>query len=92
MQESGSIQQNGSHMGARLVSAREEASMRAPLAAASLRALGSLPQEAFREHLTALFPLLTQLITCMQSPPELQRALSEVFLARIGPLLSSPSS
>ena len=65
--------------------------MRAPLAAASLRALGALPQDAFREHLAALFPLLTQLITCMQSPPEVQKALSDVFLARIGPLLSAPA-
>ena len=35
------------------------------------------------------FPLLTALISCEYAPPEVQRALSELFQKRIGPMLGS---
>lgn len=55
---------------------------------ATLKALGSLSDNAFRRHLVTIFPLLTQLIACIRAPPEIQRALSDLFARRIGPLLT----
>jgi brefeldin A-inhibited guanine nucleotide-exchange protein len=74
--------------GSGLAGAREEAGSRAPLVVATLKALGSLPDDAFRRNLVAIFPLLTQLIACIRAPPEIQRALSDLFARRIGPLLT----
>jgi brefeldin A-inhibited guanine nucleotide-exchange protein len=61
----------------------------APLAVATLRALLAFPPAAFRAHLRDFFPLLTALISCEYAPPEVQRALSELFAKRIGPMLAS---
>ena len=62
-----------------------------PLVVATLRAVGSFSDAAFRQQLPAFFPLLTSLIGCEHAPPEVQRALSDLFARRIGPLLSQPS-
>jgi brefeldin A-inhibited guanine nucleotide-exchange protein len=74
--------------GAGLAGGREEAGARAPLVVATLRALGALGDDAFRRHLRGTFPLLTRLIASTKAPPEVQRALSDLFARRIGPLLS----
>lgn len=60
-----------------------------PLAVATLRALLAFSPDAFRAHLKDFFPLLTALISCEYAPPEVQRALSELFAKRIGPMLAS---
>jgi brefeldin A-inhibited guanine nucleotide-exchange protein len=74
--------------GSALAGATEEAMARAPLVVATLKALGSLSSEAFRRHLMEVFPLLTGLIACIRAPPEVQRALSDLFAVRIGPMLA----
>ena len=73
--------------GSALAGAIEEAVARAPLVTATLKALGSLGNDAFRRHLLEVFPLLTGLIGCIRAPPEVQRALSDLFAKRIGPIL-----
>lgn len=55
-----------------------------------LRAYAAFPDAAFRRHLRTFFPLLTRLISCENAPLEVQRALSDLFSARIGPLLTVP--
>lgn len=75
--------------GALAASRREENAALAPLAVATLRALLSFSPAAFRAHLKDFFPLLTALISCEYAPPEVQRALSELFAKRIGPMLGS---
>ncbi len=55
---------------------------------ATLRALAALEADAFRRHLPAFFQQLTRLIACGHAPPEVQRALSDLFAERIGPLLA----
>ena len=87
LQAVGVVQQRA--QGARLASVKEEALERSAFASATLRALNSLPQEAFQANLARLFPLMTSLISCPQSSPEVQRALVDVFTGRIGPLLSA---
>lgn len=79
--------ESGSGSGA-LVGVREEAGARAPLVVATLKALGALSDDAFRRHLVDIFPRLTRLIGCIRAPPEIQRALSDLFARRIGPLLT----
>ncbi len=71
-----------------LVSSKEEYRALAPLVIATLRALNGFTDAAFREHLSAFFPLLTALISCEHAPPEVQRTLSDLFMRRIGPLLT----
>ncbi len=66
---------------------KEEAGARSPLIVATLRALGNLTDAAFRKHLRDFFPLLTRLIACQHTPPEVQAALSDLFTRRIGPLV-----
>lgn len=73
-----------------LVTSKEEYRALAPLVIATLRAVGSFSDTAFRQQLPAFFPLLTSLIGCEHAPPEVQRALSDLFTQRIGPLLSQP--
>lgn len=70
-------------------SQREENAALAPLAVATLRALLAFSPDAFRAHLKDFFPLLTALISCEYAPPEVQRALSDLFAQRIGPMLAS---
>ena len=92
------LQAAGSHLGIespsgrqdsipRLASVKEEAGARAPLVVSTLRALSNLTDEAFRKHLRNFFPLLTRLIACQHTPPEVQAALSGLFIRRIGPLV-----
>jgi hypothetical protein len=52
-----------------------------------LQALSALPQGTFDAELGRFFPVLTQLISCGHTTADVQRALSELFLARVGPLL-----
>lgn len=73
-----------------LVTSKEEYRALAPLVVATLRAVGSFSDAAFRQQLPAFFPLLTSLIGCEHAPPEVQRTLSDLFTRRIGPLLSAP--
>ena len=73
--------------GSALAGAVEEAMARAPLVVATLKALGSLSNDAFRRYLLEVFPLLTGLIGCIWAPPEVQRVLSDLFARRIGPML-----
>lgn len=56
-------------------------------AASLLQALSALPQATFDAELGRFFPVLTQLISCSHTTADVQRALSELFLARVGPLL-----
>ena len=72
-----------------LLSQREESAARAPLVVATLRALSSFSEDAFRQHLKIFFPLLTRLISYEHSPPEVQRALADIFTRRVAPLLQS---
>ncbi|CAL8462959.1 g2493 [Coccomyxa elongata] len=74
--------------GSGLVGVREEAGARGPLVVATLKALGALSDDTFRRHLVTIFPRLTRLIACIRAPPEIQRALSDLFARRIGPLLT----
>ena len=66
-----------------------QAAARAPLVIATLRGIVGFSDVAFRRHLRAFFPLLTGAIACRHAAPDVQSALSELFLTRIGPLLSS---
>ena len=79
----------GEPVGALAASHGEENRALAPLAVATLRALLSFSPDAFRAHLKDFFPLLTALISCEYAPPEVQRALSDLFAKRIGPMLAS---
>ena len=65
----------------------DEAAARAPLAVEALRAIRDLDPHVFRRHLARLFPLLTSLICVEHTVPAVQRALADVFLRCIGPLL-----
>lgn len=58
-----------------------------PLLVATLKAIAALPAASFAQHVKVFFPLLTALVSCEYSPPELQRALSELLATRVGPLL-----
>lgn len=66
--------------------AREQAAL-TPLLVDTLAALHTLPQEAFKEHLKDLFPVMTRLIRCRAASVEMQVALSDLFAARVGPLM-----
>ncbi len=54
-----------------------------------LQALTALTEGTFRAELGRFFPVLTQLISCSHTTADVQRALSELFLARVGPLLAT---
>ncbi len=58
-----------------------------PLLVATLKAIAGLPQASFARNVAMFFPLLTALVSCEYSPPELQKALSELLATRVGPLL-----
>jgi brefeldin A-inhibited guanine nucleotide-exchange protein len=58
------------------------------LAVATLKALMMFSPGGFQAHLKEFFPLLTSLISCDHAPPEVQKALSELFAKRIGPLVA----
>ena len=53
------------------------------------QALSALSEATFRDELRRFFPVLTRLIMCEHTTADVQRALSEVFLTRVGPLLAA---
>eukprot|EP00882_Tetradesmus_deserticola_P033912 GHRQ01038778.1.p1 GENE.GHRQ01038778.1~~GHRQ01038778.1.p1 ORF type:complete len:190 (+),score=78.23 GHRQ01038778.1:58-627(+) len=59
----------------------------APLVVATLKALSTLDAATFQAELARFFPVLTKLMTCDYATADVQRALSELFLVRVGPLL-----
>lgn len=63
-----------------------------PLVVSTLRALASFDDRLFRAHLSSFFPLLTRLIRCDYAPAEVQKALSDLFLSRVGPLIGAVAS
>ncbi len=65
----------------------EENLVLAPLVVATLKALSTFTDTAFRTYLRDFFPLLTKLISCRHAPKDVQAALSDLFVKRIGPLL-----
>lgn len=52
-----------------------------------LQALSTLERATFQAQLGRFFPVLTALMACEHAPADVQRALSELFLTRVGPLL-----
>jgi brefeldin A-inhibited guanine nucleotide-exchange protein len=52
-----------------------------------LQALSTLEAATFQAELGRFFPVLTRLMTCEYAPADVQRALSELFLTRVGPML-----
>ncbi|KFM23662.1 Brefeldin A-inhibited guanine nucleotide-exchange protein 2 [Auxenochlorella protothecoides] len=67
--------------------AGEEGATLAPLATATLTSLRGFDDDAFRAHVHDLFPRLVALIAAEGAPPELRRALSDLFLHRVGAML-----
>ncbi|WIA22572.1 hypothetical protein OEZ86_009559 [Tetradesmus obliquus] len=59
----------------------------APLVVSTLKALSTLERATFQAQLGRFFPVLTALMACEHAPADVQRALSELFLTRVGPLL-----
>ena len=68
------------------VAEHEQAAL-TPLLVATLAALHTFPQSAFKRHLKELFPVMTRLIRCQSASVEMQVALSDLFAAKIGPLM-----
>lgn len=54
-----------------------------------LQALAALDAATFQVELGRFFPVLTRLMTCDYATPDVQRALSELFMAKVGPLLAA---
>lgn len=54
-----------------------------------LQALSSLDKSTFQKQLGRFFPVLTKLMVCDYATADVQRALSELFLVRVGPMLPS---
>jgi hypothetical protein len=52
-----------------------------------LQALSAIDAVIFKAELGRFFPVLTRLITCDYATADVQRALSEVFLVKVGSLL-----
>ncbi|KAI8465270.1 MAG: hypothetical protein J3K34DRAFT_525495 [Monoraphidium minutum] len=61
----------------------------APLVVSALRALGVGAEAPFRRQLPGLFPVLAGLVRCDHATPDVQRALGDLLLARVGPLLGA---
>jgi hypothetical protein len=57
-----------------------------------LQALCAIEDATFKEHLPRFFPALIRLIQCDYAPSDVQRALSDLFITRMGPLLGCSSS
>eukprot|EP00898_Chlorokybus_atmophyticus_P004086 jgi/Chlat1/4679/Chrsp3S05617 len=71
---------------------RREVAARAPVVVATLLALRAFDDATFKSHLPKLFPLLVELIRCRHTQIDVQQALSELFVLRIGPLLPLQSN
>jgi hypothetical protein len=52
-----------------------------------LQALDGLGPEVFKAQVARFFPVLIRLIQCDYAPSDVQRALSDLFLHRVGPLI-----
>jgi brefeldin A-inhibited guanine nucleotide-exchange protein len=61
----------------------------APLVTSALKALAAAGDGAFRRQLPDLFPVLARLVQCDHATPDVQRALSDLLMGRVGPLLGS---
>jgi len=61
----------------------------APLVVSTLKALAACDETAFRRQLPTLFPALARLVQCDHTTPDVQRALSDLLLMRVGPLLGA---
>ena len=61
----------------------------APLVTSTLRAVSSLDDATFRANMHTFFPLLTQLIRADYAPPDVHKALSDLFDGRVGPLVAA---
>lgn len=59
------------------------------LIVATLKALIAIPEEIFHKNIKTFFPLLVDLIASENAPLVVQQALSDVFLKRIGPMVST---
>lgn len=57
-----------------------------------LQALSSFDEPTFRRHLPHFFPALARLVKCGYAPADVQRALSDLLLQRVGPLLPQAAS
>lgn len=66
--------------------AHEQAAL-TPLLVDTLAALNAFSAEVFKKHLKELFPVMTRLIRCRAASVEMQVALSDLFAARVGPLM-----
>eukprot|EP00798_Chlamydomonas_sp_ICE-L_P027640 gene27640-7278_t len=75
-----------------MASRETEYSAFGPLLTSTLRALSLLEEDVFREILPRLFPIMTQLIHSEYAPPDVHRALAELFQTRVGSLLDSPAN
>ncbi len=53
------------------------------------QALSSFDELTFRRHLPHFFPSLARLVKCGYAPADVQRALSDLLLYRVGPLLDA---
>jgi hypothetical protein len=66
---------------------RREIEAMAPLMVATLATLKALPEDIFKARLRDLFPLMTKLIRCPSATVQMQVSLSDVFAARVGPMM-----
>lgn len=56
-----------------------------------LQALNTLDAATFQSELSHFFPVLTKLMTCDYATADVQRALSELFMLKVGPMLPALS-
>eukprot|EP00879_Flechtneria_rotunda_P012887 GHRR01013459.1.p1 GENE.GHRR01013459.1~~GHRR01013459.1.p1 ORF type:complete len:271 (+),score=94.74 GHRR01013459.1:102-914(+) len=59
----------------------------APVVVSTLKALNGLDELTFKQQLSRFFPVLTQLMSAEYATADVQRALSQLFLTRVGPML-----
>ncbi|KAL5976926.1 Protein big1 [Asimina triloba] len=67
---------------------KEELAARTSLLVFALQVLANLERDSFRRHVQQFFPLLVNLVRCEHSSGEVQRLLSNIFLASIGPIIT----
>jgi hypothetical protein len=61
----------------------------APVVVSTLKALAGCGDAEFRRQLPSAFPALSALSACDHTTPDVQRALSDLLLARVAPLLGA---
>jgi hypothetical protein len=79
----------GPHGKGGLVFSSAELAAFAPLVVSTLKAIAAADPPAFRRQLPGLFPALARLVACDHSTPDVQRALSDLLMGRVGPLLGA---